>query len=284
MSGDRRSPDRRIFGHAPPSPRKRDPKCWRSSSGEPRFARGPRTISVAMFAPGRLRVRPNLGRVRVRRPVVGLLGLALVCGSIATGGAAASAVSTDGAKAPSAVSKAKGQNHDLPNPLEEKRRAEREAALQAVLDGTATPVQRGGSTVVDIGTAALAKPANAYSRARSAGYSTNKTHNYVELARETTDRIFVILAEFGNERDPAYPDVDSDPDTPGPTVFDGPLHNQIPKPGRRPTTRPSGRRTRTAPSTRRRTSAPATASSRSRPTTSASARVATASTAPSPTG
>jgi len=63
----------------------------------------------------------------VRRPVVGLLGLALVCGSIATGGAAASAVSTDGAKAPSAVSKAKGQNHDLPNPLEEKRRAEREA-------------------------------------------------------------------------------------------------------------------------------------------------------------
>ena len=168
----------------------------------------------------------------MRRPVVGLLGLALVCGSIATGGAAASAVSTDGAKAPSAVSKAKGQNHDLPNPLEEKRRAEREAALQAVLDGTATPVQRGGSTVVDIGTAALAKPANAYSRNRSAGYSTNKTHNYVELARETTDKIFVILAEFGNDRDPAYPDVDSDPDTPGPTVFDGPLHNQIPKPAK----------------------------------------------------
>ena len=164
----------------------------------------------------------------MRRPVVGLLGLALVCGSIATGGAAASAVSTDGAKAPSAVSKAKGQNHDLPNPLEDKRRAEREAAISAVLSGKAKPVQRGGSTVVDLGPGASANPANGWSRSKSKDLNT--THHYVELARETTDKIFVVLAEFGNERHPDYPDVDSDPDTPGPTVFDGPLHNAIPKP------------------------------------------------------
>lgn len=166
----------------------------------------------------------------MRRPVVGLLGLALVCGSIATGGAAASAVTADGAKAPSAVSKAKGQNHDLPNPLEDKRRAEREAALAAVLSGQAKPVQRGGSTVVDLGPGAGATAANASSRRASRGTNLNKTHNYVELARETTDKIFVVLAEFGNQRHPDYPDVDSDPDTPGPTVFDGPLHNSIPKP------------------------------------------------------
>ena len=44
------------------------------------------------------------------------------------------------------------------------------------------------------------------------------------------NRIFVILAEFGDERDPNYPDQDTDPDTPGPTVFNGPLHNAIPQP------------------------------------------------------
>ena len=59
---------------------------------------------------------------------------------------------------------------------------------------------------------------------------------YVELSREKTDNIFVVLAEFGNQRatdiDPKYGDQDTDPDTPGPAVFDGPLHNAIPEPDR----------------------------------------------------
>ena len=42
----------------------------------------------------------------------------------------------------------------------------------------------------------------------------------------------MVLAEFGDQRDPAYPDQDTDPATPGPTRFDGPLHNQIPAPDR----------------------------------------------------
>ena len=42
----------------------------------------------------------------------------------------------------------------------------------------------------------------------------------------------MILAEFGNERHPSYPDVDSDPATAGPTTFEGPLHNEIPEPDR----------------------------------------------------
>ena len=54
---------------------------------------------------------------------------------------------------------------------------------------------------------------------------------YVELGREQTDQIFVILAEFGNERHPDFPDVDTDPATPGPTTFEGPLHNAIPAAG-----------------------------------------------------
>ena len=42
----------------------------------------------------------------------------------------------------------------------------------------------------------------------------------------------MVLAEFGNERHPSYPDQDTDPATPGPAAFDGPLHNQIPEPDR----------------------------------------------------
>ena len=42
----------------------------------------------------------------------------------------------------------------------------------------------------------------------------------------------MILAEFGNQRHPDFPDVDTDPDTPGPTTFEGPLHNKIPEPDR----------------------------------------------------
>jgi immune inhibitor A len=49
-----------------------------------------------------------------------------------------------------------------------------------------------------------------------------------KVAQSGTDRIFVVLAEFGDTRHSAYPD---DPDT-GAQRFDGPLHNQIPKPDR----------------------------------------------------
>nr|WP_284291264.1 immune inhibitor A domain-containing protein [Angustibacter aerolatus] len=50
------------------------------------------------------------------------------------------------------------------------------------------------------------------------------------MRRQQTDRIFVVLAEFGNERNPNYPDQDTDPDIEGPTTFQGPLHNAIPEP------------------------------------------------------
>ena len=55
---------------------------------------------------------------------------------------------------------------------------------------------------------------------------------YVELSREKTDQIFVVLAQFGNKRDPRFPDKDIEPSTPGPVTFDGPLHNKIPQPDR----------------------------------------------------
>jgi immune inhibitor A len=56
---------------------------------------------------------------------------------------------------------------------------------------------------------------------------------YVELAREKTDRVFVIIAEFGNTRHVSFPDtVDGKPASDALT-YDGPLHNAIPKPDRK---------------------------------------------------
>lgn len=50
---------------------------------------------------------------------------------------------------------------------------------------------------------------------------------YGKVAQSGTDKVFVILAEFGNREHPLFPDGDSDA-----TTFDGPRHNQIPKPDR----------------------------------------------------
>ena len=162
----------------------------------------------------------------MRKVAVGLLGLSLAATTSIAWGAPATAKQS--ASAPSAVPSAGEPSRtadELPNPQEDKRRALRQEAVQEVISGTAKPVQRNGSTVVKIGRTA---GADAVTRATLQP----REDQYVELAREKTDKIFVILAEFGNERHPNYPDQDTDPDTPGPTRFDGPLHNQIPAPNR----------------------------------------------------
>jgi immune inhibitor A len=160
--------------------------------------------------------------VFVRKLTAGLLGLALVPAGVFLAGSAASAAPAQ----PPATTVATGPNpDDLPNPLEVKRRDARKTALNMVLTGKATPQKRGASTVVKVGS--RSQRGFAPNAARKA-----KVDQYVELSREKTDRIFVILAEFGNQRHPSYPDQDTDPNTPGPTRFDGPLHNQIPAPDR----------------------------------------------------
>ena len=52
---------------------------------------------------------------------------------------------------------------------------------------------------------------------------------YVELEREGTDRVFVVLAEFGDTRHSSYPDSGSDGT---PQRYDGPMRNEIPAPDR----------------------------------------------------
>ncbi|WP_456237632.1 immune inhibitor A domain-containing protein [Actinoplanes oryzae] len=154
---------------------------------------------------------------------MGLLGAAMVTSvgiSLPTVAQAAPPVepTTAASKAPKV--------DDKVNPVEAKRRELREEAVQGVLSGKFKTEKRNGSTVTKVG------------KTRGDGYGNRKNKNsagkdqYVELSNERTDKIFVILAEFGNERHPNYPDVDSDPDTPGPVTFDGPLHNSIPAPDR----------------------------------------------------
>ena len=118
---------------------------------------------------------------------------------------------------------------ELPNPAEDKRRELREAAITGVLNGEVKTQVINGSTVAKVATTEA--PATASENGKRTARATTKDQ-YVELSRETTDKVFVILAEFGDERDPKYPDQDTDPDIPGPTRFDGPLVNEIPEPNR----------------------------------------------------
>jgi immune inhibitor A len=158
-----------------------------------------------------------------RRIVVGLTSVAMVAAgltaTLVTGAEAAPPVN------PNAVAEAAHGVDDLPSPAEEKRRAMRQEALSDVLSGKRKAVKRGASTVVKMGQKPAAEAKN---KAKAAG----PVDQYVELGREKTDKIFVVLAEFGNERHPDFPDQDTDPETPGPETFDGPLHNQIPEPDR----------------------------------------------------
>ena len=160
----------------------------------------------------------------MRRTTAGLASLALA----ATFGLtyASSVVASPSAGTTAGASAEKQVSDDLPNPQEEKRRELRERGWSMVLNGEAKAEKRGASTVVKVGEKGRTK--NSRERLNAKG----KVDQYVELAREKTDKIFVVLAEFGNERHPSYPDQDTDPNTPGPATFDGPLRNAIPEPDR----------------------------------------------------
>jgi immune inhibitor A len=146
----------------------------------------------------------------MRRVATGLGSLVVVAGLTTT-----FALSAGAAAPPDGAKSQPGQivSDELPNPAEEKRRELREVAIRKVLAGDAKVRKRGASQVVKVESAAT-------------------DDQYVELAREKTDRIFVVLAEFGDTRHPNYPDRDTNPAIPGPATFNGPQHNQLPEPDR----------------------------------------------------
>ncbi|MCW2811605.1 MAG: putative family peptidase [Friedmanniella sp.] len=183
----------------------------------------------------------------MRKAFIGLLGLTLASGLVISveGSALASpgdqqapAVSGPGDQGPLASKAGGAADDNLPNALDAKQQALRAEALHLVLTGQRKVQTINGSQVVRLGT----KPAglSAKEQARVSAGQTVKPRTvdqYVQLSREQTDKIFVVLTEFGNKRgtdiDPRYGDVDTDPKTPGPTKFTGPLHNQIPAPNRK---------------------------------------------------
>ncbi|EFQ84234.1 M6 family metalloprotease domain protein [Aeromicrobium marinum DSM 15272] len=167
------------------------------------------------------------------RVISGLAGLGLVVSLGLTQASASTPVS-----GPPTTAAGDRDQHDLPHPLEDKRQALREAAVAAVVSGDARPEQRGGSTVVKVGEAArpadaaLSANENAPRAQRSRAAGARRVDQYVELTQERADKVFVILAEFGDERHPDFPDGDTDPGTAGPERFDGPLHDTIAEPDR----------------------------------------------------
>ena len=163
----------------------------------------------------------------LRRSLCLLAAGGLVVAGVGVSGTAV-ASPDDGHQAPTKVA-AQSTVHDLPDPKEDKRRALREEAISQVLHGQAKVRTRNGSKVVRLSGGVAPKRV---SKGKAAAAAPEAKDQYVELQRERTDKIFVVLAEFGNERHPSYPDKDTDPNTAGPTTFDGPLHNQIPAPDR----------------------------------------------------
>ncbi|GAA3571492.1 immune inhibitor A domain-containing protein [Kribbella ginsengisoli] len=161
-----------------------------------------------------------------RTTAIGVLSLAVLTGLGQLPQSVAGPAPADG-DAPSGPAAVKAGPDELPNALEDKRRDLRERALTNVLNGSAKVEQRGASKVVRVGRQ-IDVPATSGQDKLAA----KRKDQYVELAREKTDKIFVILAEFGNKRHPDFPDKDTDPNTEGPLTYDGPLHNAIPAPDR----------------------------------------------------
>ncbi len=174
----------------------------------------------------------------MKRLIIATAGVALTASMAFVGSTSASPASASPAPVPASAPVESAAEPDLPHPLEDKRTALREQAVAAAVDGDLQVQDVGGTSVAQVGEgpapqdAALAQNAAAPQAKRQGAQNKPKQSQYVELAQERADKVFVILAEFGDERHPDYPDVDTDPDTPGPERFDGPLHNTIAEPDR----------------------------------------------------
>jgi immune inhibitor A len=165
----------------------------------------------------------------VRRTTSGLLSLALATGlgaSLTVPIATATPTKTQGTFGDAQTA---APSDSLPDPIADKQSELRKTAVANVLKGEAKPERIGNSTVVKVGQAERAATAAKGSRKAQ---KAKKVDQYVELSREDTDELFVLVVQFGNERHPDYPDIDLNKDIPGPTTFNGPLFNKIPEPNR----------------------------------------------------
>ncbi|MFJ5922263.1 immune inhibitor A domain-containing protein [Kitasatospora sp. NPDC092948] len=96
---------------------------------------------------------------------------------------------------------------ELQSPLIDKVEGEKSAAIEQLINGTATVEKRGNSSVVKLG-----------------------RDKYVELSRERTDKIFTILVDFGDQVDNTTTTADGKVKYGG---TPGPAHNLIAAPDRK---------------------------------------------------
>jgi immune inhibitor A len=127
--------------------------------------------------------------------LLGALALAL------TVGVGLSAAASGNGQGRGHVDEAQGLAHNLETPLSKAQSEARAKGLELLLQGKVKKGQK------------VAKIPNG---------------RYVELAREDTDRIFVVIAEFGDTAHAAYPVIPAA----NAQRFEGPLHNEIPQPDR----------------------------------------------------
>ncbi len=156
--------------------------------------------------------------MRHRKIIGGRAAAALfVTGSLVAAGLATTIPASAAPAAAARVDNSAGGIHNLSTPWGDKQNALREEALKQRLQGV--PAAQG--KVAKVGASSKVK-----------GKAANKG-NYVQLEREGTDKIFVVLADFGNTRHASYPDTNPD-GTPASdaTRFTGPRNNQIPQPDR----------------------------------------------------
>jgi len=169
----------------------------------------------------------------VRKTTSGLLSLALASGlgAMLTVPTAAASSSPTPAQGSFGEPQAATPSDSLPDPIADKQAELRKTAVASVLQGEAKPERIGSSTVVKVGEAERAATA---AKGNKRAQKATKVDQYVELAREDTDQLFVLVVEFGDERFPeaGYQDKDTNAGIPGPTTFDGPLFNKIPEPNR----------------------------------------------------
>ena len=90
------------------------------------------------------------------------------------------------------------KEHDRPDPASDERRALNQKAVELVATGQRTVEDRGGSKAVRIAPG-----------------------QYAQYGVEETDRLLTFLVEFGEQKDPRFPNAPA-----------GPVHNAIPQPDR----------------------------------------------------
>ena len=145
--------------------------------------------------------------MRGSKTVLTAVVISLVAAMTAAVGTAIAAPPSGGHEIPSV-----DINDNLLSPLAVKQNALRQRALEMQLKGTLAAGRL--STNAD-GVVKVAKG------------------QYVELKRENTDRIFVVITEFGDKRHPKFPDTQPNGDPASDALtFEGPARNQIPKPDR----------------------------------------------------